>query len=305
MKKEIWAIGGGKGGTGKTVMSALFAAHAAGKRKKVILVDGDFGGANLHTFFNVSPEKSSLNDFFEKKTDLKDTLIDTQISGLKLISGDMRSFNPLSVKYIQRLKFYRHLKQLNADIIIIDLGAGTALNTLDTFLLADKMILVSTAEITSIENLYLFVKKVIVRKIKDMLSYEGFRDVDKTVLKTVLSNRETIKFSDFIELLKGMGPEQEKIVTEGLGGIQINLVLNQIREKMLSKYGISLKNILKRHYNIDALFSGYLDYNDKIHELVNGDTDINLVLENGGIKPSIDFISANISKGLDVNFNEL
>ncbi|MCK5220485.1 MAG: AAA family ATPase, partial [Candidatus Aminicenantes bacterium] len=181
MKKEIWAIGGGKGGTGKTVMSALFAAHAAGKRKKVILVDGDFGGANLHTFFNVSPEKSSLNDFFEKKTDLKDTLIDTQISGLKLISGDMRSFNPLSVKYIQRLKFYRHLKQLNADIIIIDLGAGTALNTLDTFLLADKMILVSTAEITSIENLYLFVKKVIVRKIKDMLSYEGFRDIDQTI----------------------------------------------------------------------------------------------------------------------------
>ncbi|MCK4889723.1 MAG: hypothetical protein KAS97_07310, partial [Candidatus Aminicenantes bacterium] len=202
-------------------------------------------------------------------------------------------------------KFYRHLKQLNADIIIIDLGAGTGLNTLDSFLLADKMILVSTPEITSIENLYLFVKKVIVRKIKDMLSYEGFRDIDKTILKSVLSNQETIKFSDFIELLKGMGKEQEKIVTDGLGEIQINLVMNQIREKEFSKYGISLKNILKRHYNINALFSGCLDYNDKIRELVNGSADINSVFQIDEIRPSIDFISGNISKGSDVNFNEL
>lgn len=305
MKKEIWAIGGGKGGTGKSVLSALLATHAAGKKKNVIIVDGDLGGANLHTFFNVSPDKSSLNDFFDKKEDLKDTMIDTGISGLRLISGDMRSFNPLSVRYIQRLKFYRHLKLLNADIIIIDLGAGTALNTLDSFLLADKMILISTPEITSIENLYLFVKKVIVRKIKDMLSYEGFRDVDKTVLKSVLGSRETIKFSDFIELLKGMGKEQEKIVTEGLGSVQVNLVLNQIREKEFAKYGISLKNILKRHYNIDALFSGYLGYNDRIRKLVNGDADINSILQIDEIRSYIDFISGNISKGSDVNFNEL
>ncbi len=305
MKKEIWAIGGGKGGTGKSLLSALFAVNAAGKKKKVILVDGDMGGANLHTFFNISPDKSSLNDFFEKKADLKDTLIDTKISGLKLITGDMRSFNPLSVRYIQRLKFYRHLKQLDADIIIIDLGAGTALNTLDSFLLADQMILVTTAEITSIENLYLFVKKIIVRKIKDMLSYEGFRDIDKTILKTAMSNQETIKFSDFIELLKGMGKEQEKIVTNGLGEVRMNLVLNQIREKELSKYGISLKNILKRHYNIDALFSGYLDYTDNIRKLANGDADINSVSKIDKIKSSIDFISANIRKGSDVNFNEL
>ncbi|MEN8222575.1 MAG: P-loop NTPase [Acidobacteriota bacterium] len=305
MKKQIWAVGGGKGGTGKSVISSLFAANAAGKGKKVILVDGDMGGANLHTFFKISPDKSSLNDFFDKKIPLSETLIDTNIPGLRLISGDMRSFNPLSVKYIQRLKFYRHVKELEADIIILDLGAGTALNTLDSFLLADKMILVSTPEITSIENLYVFVKKIIVRKIKDMLSYEGFREVDKTVLKAGLSSRETIKFSDFIVFLKDLGEKQEKIVNKGLGEVQVHLVLNQVRGKAYSKYGISLKSVLKRHFNINALFAGYLDYNDKIRELVNGDADMDSVLKNGGISSSIDFISTNIRKGSDVNFNEL
>jgi len=305
MKKQIWAVGGGKGGTGKSVISSLLASNAAEKGKKVILIDGDLGGANLHTFFNIPPDKSSLNDFFEKKVPLNDTLIDTEITGLKLISGDMRSYNPLSVKYIQRLKFYRHLKELQADIIILDLGAGTALNTLDSFLLADKMILVSTPEITSIENLYVFVKKIIVRKIKDMLTYEGFRDIDKTVLKGGLSSRETIKFSDFIGLLKGLGKEQEKIVTKGLGDVQVHLVLNQIRGKSYSKYGISLKSVLKRHFNINALFSGYLEYNDKVRELVNGDADMKSILKSEEISSSIEYISTNIKKGSDVNFNEL
>ena len=67
MKKQIWAVGGGKGGTGKSVISSLLASNAAGNGKKVILIDGDLGGANLHTFFNITPDKSSLNDFFEKK----------------------------------------------------------------------------------------------------------------------------------------------------------------------------------------------------------------------------------------------
>ncbi len=305
MKKQIWAIGGGKGGTGKSVISSLLAANAAGNGKNVILVDGDIGGANLHTFFNIPPDKSSLNDFFEKKIPLNETLIETNIPGLRLISGDMHSYNPLSVKYIQRLKFYRHVKDLQADIIILDLGAGTALNTLDSFLLADKMILVSTPEITSIENLYVFVKKIIVRKIKDMLTYEGFRDVDKTVLKAGLSSKETIKFSDFIGLLKGMGKDQEKIVSRGLGDIEVHLVMNQIRGKSYSKYGISLKSVLKRHFNINALFSGYLEYNDKIRELINGDADMNSILKNNEIRSSIQFIETNIIKNSDVNFNEL
>lgn len=305
MKKSIWAVGGGKGGTGKSLVSSLFAVNAAENGKKVILIDGDMGGANIHSFFNVSPDKSSLSEFFEKKIPLGETLIDTNIPGLSLISGDMRSLNPLSVKYIQRLKFYRHLKDLDADIIILDLGAGTSLNTIDSFLLADKMILVSTAEITSIENLYLFVKKVIVRKIKDMLSYEGFKDIDKTILKAGINSRETIRFSDFIELLKGLGKEQDKIVSSGLNEIKVNIVLNQIRGKTYSKYGISLKSVLKKHFNINALFSGYLDYNDKIRELVNGDVSINSVLGDDKIKHSIEFISENIIKESDVGFNEI
>ena len=185
------------------------------------------------------------------------------------------------------------------------MGAGTALNTIDSFLLADKMVLVTTPEITSIENLYIFVKKIIVRKIKDMLDYEGFKEIDKSIILDIPKGEDSIKFTEFLEKLKGLGKEQEKIVSQGLESLTVNLVLNQIREKKYAQYGISLKSVLKRHFNIDALFSGYIEYNESILKLVSGDSDIETVMIDKKISESVNFITKNISSGSDVNFNEL
>jgi MinD-like ATPase involved in chromosome partitioning or flagellar assembly len=49
---------------------------------------------------------------------------------------------------------YRHIKNLSGDYVLLDLGAGSGHNTIDTFLIADKMIVVTQPEITAIENLY-------------------------------------------------------------------------------------------------------------------------------------------------------
>ena len=64
---EIWAIGGGKGGTGKSFVTSSIGTHLASKGSKVVLIDADLGGANLHTLLGVSKPRNSLTDFFEKK----------------------------------------------------------------------------------------------------------------------------------------------------------------------------------------------------------------------------------------------
>jgi len=61
---KIWAIGGGKGGTGKTFVLSQLANCLASKGKRVILVDTDFGGANLHTFFGIKRNPASIMNFF-------------------------------------------------------------------------------------------------------------------------------------------------------------------------------------------------------------------------------------------------
>ena len=68
---EIWAVGGGKGGTGKTFLTSQLAKYLALKKKQVILIDSDFGGANLRYFFNIKKQGKSIKDFLRIKSHLK------------------------------------------------------------------------------------------------------------------------------------------------------------------------------------------------------------------------------------------
>ena len=67
MNREIWAIAGGKGGTGKTFLTSQMAVALASKNNKVLVIDTDFGGANVHSFFGLKKKITSLNLFFEEK----------------------------------------------------------------------------------------------------------------------------------------------------------------------------------------------------------------------------------------------
>jgi flagellar biosynthesis protein FlhG len=118
--KEIIAVGGGKGGTGKSFLSSNIGAYIASQGYKVILIDADLGGANLHSFLSASTNKNTLTDFIENNISLNDAVYPTKIENLSLIIGDINSFNSSNIKYSQKLKLYRHIMNLDADYILLD-----------------------------------------------------------------------------------------------------------------------------------------------------------------------------------------
>ncbi|MEN8154088.1 MAG: P-loop NTPase [Acidobacteriota bacterium] len=304
-KAEIWIVGGGKGGTGKTLVSSVIGASLSKNGKKVILIDGDIGGSNLHTFLGIRNPEFSLSDFFEKKKPLKSLVLKTEIKGLNLIAGDIKTINPMSFKYIQRLKLYRDIKKLEADIIIIDLGAGTVLNTLDTFLLADNMILVTTPEITSIENLYLFLKKVIIRKVNDILYEKGFNNLVKDWMKNGRDSENKQKFKDFMNFIDTLEPGLKKTVKENLHKFRVNLIINQVRDEEHLNTGILLKNVLRRHFEIDVLFSGFILIENALSEMINSNSPVKNISEKILLMNKFENITRNISSGKDISFEEL
>ncbi len=66
-QKTIWTIGGGKGGSGKSFITANIGICLSRLGAKVILIDADLGGANLHTFLGILPRNFSLSDFVKKR----------------------------------------------------------------------------------------------------------------------------------------------------------------------------------------------------------------------------------------------
>ncbi len=268
MKSEIWAIGGGKGGTGKSIITTTLGIYLAKQGKKVSLIDADLGGANLHSFLRIKKPKKSLTDFFEKKSPLKEIIIKTGVPNLQLIVGDINTFNPTSIKYTQKLKFFRHIISINSEFILIDLGAGTHLNTIDSFLLADKKIVVTVPEITSIENLYNFIKKALFRKINRILRDHQLKDVARNAWK----NRNVNEIKDiktFLYYLKKSSNQIKNLIDKELENFKIDIILNQVRNPNDIEIGFSIKSLLIKYLGIDVNFSGYIKYIDSFWDYYN------------------------------------
>ncbi len=166
---KIWAVGGGKGGVGKSVVASSLAVSFARSGRRVALVDADLGAANLHTLFGGEGwnTRATLNDFLQKRVDTLDDLVTpTSIAHLGLISGARALPGDANLSHAQKQKLIRHLRRISADDVILDLSAGSAFNALDFFLAADHGVLVVVPEPTSVENAYTFLQAAFFRALR-------------------------------------------------------------------------------------------------------------------------------------------
>lgn len=260
MKSEIWAIGGGKGGTGKSFITSNMGMNLARGNNKVTLIDADLGGANLHSFLKVKKPKYSLTDFFENKVPLSEIIKDTAVPNLRFVTGDIHSLDPTSIKHAQKLKLYRHIKNISANYVLIDLGAGSDHNVIDTFLLADKMIMVTLPEITAIENLYHLIKKMLFRKLNYMLDKNNLRNT----VRDTWQNRQPNQIKSIMGLVQyimDISPQAKEIVQNCLTNFKVYIVLNQVKKPEDIETGASIRSVIKKHFAVDARYPGIVQYN--------------------------------------------
>ena len=133
----IWAFGGGKGGVGKSLLCAAVGVELAQRHLQVVAIDADLGAANLHTLLGLIHPPRTLTEFFaDPETTLSEVCIETDVSGLRLVSGAAALLRAAHPRAAEKRRLLAGLETLDADVILIDLGAGTHYNTLDFFNLA-------------------------------------------------------------------------------------------------------------------------------------------------------------------------
>ncbi|MCP5052612.1 MAG: MinD/ParA family protein [bacterium] len=303
-KSEIWAIGGGKGGTGKSFFTSSMGMSLAQNGYRVTLIDADLGGANLHSFLKIRKPKHSLTDFFEKKIPLSDIIITTDIPNLRFVTGDVRSLSTTGIKYTQKMKLYRHIKNISGDYVLIDLGAGSGHNTIDTFLMADKMAVVTLPEITAIENLYLFIKKVLFRKLNRLLGEHGLRDG----AKQAWNERKNFQLKSIKELIlhiREISPEIRTVVDEALADFKIYVVLNQVKNKEQYETGAAVKSVLTKYFGIDARFVGSIGYNEFFWKFVKRSNTDHQVISHSSTSSQMRSILRNLVEDKQIRLPEI
>ena len=115
---KVWAVGGGKGGVGKSLVTANLSICLALMGYKVVAIDLDLGGANLHTCLGVSVPETTLSDYLTKQVaNLQDLVTPTYIENLSLISGAQDDVGMANLKHLQKTKILSKLAELDADYI--------------------------------------------------------------------------------------------------------------------------------------------------------------------------------------------
>src|SRR5439155_22079763 len=116
---------------------------------------------------------------------LDDVAVATGIERLRLISGARDVLDAANPRHAEKQKLLRHIRSLDADYVVVDLGAGTGFNVLDFFLLADVGVVVLLPEPTSIENAYRFIKAAFFRRLQLMDSNLGAGDLVEAALSGI------------------------------------------------------------------------------------------------------------------------
>lgn len=267
--KKIWAIGGGKGGVGKSLVSANVAICLALMGNKVVAVDLDLGGANLHTCLGLPIPQVTLSDYVSKKiTNFEDLLVSTPINNLKIISGAQDELGMANLKHMHKNQIIRKLHDLDADYILFDLGAGTAFNTIDFFITADKGILVVLPEPTSIENTYRFIKSVFYRRLKMI---EGVAEIEAVINESMnakIAAGGTTSPADLVRRITEMNPEVGLRIKNEMADFRPNLIINQVRSQADIDIGYSIQSICRKYFGIEMTFPGYLDYDQSVWQSV-------------------------------------
>ena len=248
MKRELWAFGGGKGGVGKSIISANIAISLAQKNSTVVIVDADLGAANVHTCLGMETPARSLIDYLsEKVPSLSDCITPTPYSNLYLVSGAQDSLDMASPNYSQIARLLQGIRQLEADYIILDLGGGTNHQIIDMFNQADKGILVTLPEPTSIENTYRFIKHAIYRKFKKVIEHPGVR----TYLQSITLNKESshqISPAQLVQKIALINSEAGAVLNREINSLQLILVLNQVISNRDIRLGFIMKDSCQKYF---------------------------------------------------------
>ena len=157
---RVITVTSGKGGVGKTNFTVNLALHLQKQDVSVVIVDADFGLANIEILLGATP-KHSMHDVISQNLDIVDAITESD-SGLRFISGGSGLSGLTNVSGDQLEFVLENLSELDAiaDVVLIDTGAGISDSVLKFVTAANETIIICAPEPTSITDSYSLVKAV-------------------------------------------------------------------------------------------------------------------------------------------------
>ena len=264
---RLLVIGGAKGGVGKTVLAANLALYLATIGRRVVLVDADPGGANLHSCLGLSPTVVASRPLRAAKAEDEDHVIPpnalarTPFPGLRLLSAGLDAPGLSAARTPSPARLITGLRKLDADYVVMDLGSGFGRETLDAYLAADTSVFVTVPEPTAIENTYQFLRAAFARALINGIENQEERVGISRRIRAMGGAPAPL---DLHELFAREGHPLAPKVLELMRTMRPQIVINQTRLRADLELGFSMQSAVRRRLGITLDYLGHIDNDDTV-----------------------------------------
>lgn len=274
--KKIIAVGGSKGGVGKSLFAANLAVLLAKQGYRTVAVDLDLGGANLPIYLgeNYLLERT-INDYLNKKYPCLEDIMIKGRHGPKIIGGDSSQLGSANIPFARKLKLLRAIRNIDADFVVLDLGGDTSYNMLDFFLAGDYGIVMTTRDTASYIGAYQFIKTALYRKLNRLQgaenSYQATRNSALVRLITEAtsssSGHPVDSIEELIRRIREKEPLENSLVVKTILGFNPYLVVNKVTNPAHAIQVINtIRGLSKKMLSLDVVSPGYISRHREIED---------------------------------------
>ena len=261
---QVIPIASGKGGVGKTLVSANLAIALGQAGKKVILADMDLGGSNLHVVLGMTGLKGGIGSYINNpSTPFESIIYKTDYKNLYFIPGDSEIPGMANLKTSQKRKLIKSLFSVECDYLIMDLGAGTNYNTIDFFLASGQGIIVTTPALTATLNAYIFLKHSIFRMMDTSFKRKTAARARIDRLREDSTALQKIYIPKFLEIIEQEDPDSYMRFVKKIKNFSPLLIMNMIEDPRQASLAGKLRKSCREYLGLDLEHLGIV-YRDEL-----------------------------------------
>ena len=265
---RIIPIASGKGGVGKSLVSANIAIAFAQAGQRVILADLDLGASNLHLVLGHQSPKKGIGTFLNNtKSDFADVIRETDVRGLRFIPGDNEIPGTANLNLNQRKSLFKQLLALknDTDILVLDLGAGTHQSILDFFLLSNQGIIVSAPAVTAVLNAYVFLKNAVFRLMFNSCSKDSPARAYLEKSRKEGAGHLKLYIPKMLPEIKKIDHDSYEKFVQRLEGLHPRLIMNLVDEPKHADVAMKIRRSCEEYLDLKIEHLGII-YRDVIQD---------------------------------------
>lgn len=262
---QILPIASGKGGVGKSLLSANLAIALGQAGKKVVLTDLDLGASNLHLALGHNVKNNSIGTYLTDKSSFQSIIEPTEYDNVSFIAGDSQIPGLTTLKAAQKTKLLRNFHSIDADFLILDLGAGTHQIILDMFLQSPQGILVTAPTVTATLDGYLFLKNSVFRLLNTTYKRGSAGHQYLEQLKTNSDAMKSIYIPKLVDQLSVVDPVNTGLFKTRMNQFKPRLVMNMIDDPKDADRAQRIRNSCSQYLGMDLEYLGLM-YRDQLQD---------------------------------------